>query len=100
MDDVVLVIVDDVELVVVDDESVDVVDVVGVQFVAVDGGETVPVADEFATGEQIVAEGGTIAEVNVTVPKICRSKMDEKTCLVKKPYDSSEVSKVLLILFW
>ena len=104
-DSVELVVVNVVELVAAVDESVDVVDVVDVQSVAMDGGESVPVADEFASGEQIVlvAKGSegpsvTVAEVNVTVPKICRSKIGGKTCLEREPYDSSGVSEVLLIL--
>ena len=58
-------------------------------------------ADEFAGGELVVAEVGTVTEVNtpVTVLKICRSKIGGKTYLAIKPYDGSEVSKVLLILY-
>ena len=96
-----LVVVGDVELVVADNVELVIVNDVK-QSVAMDGGESVPVADEFASGEQIVlvAKGSegpsvTVAEVNVTVPKIYHSKIGGKTCLERKPYDSSEVSEVL-----
>ena len=53
-----------------------------------------PSADEFASGERIVVEGSDRRRGQCeTVPKICRSKIGEKTCLAKRPYDISEVSK-------
>ena len=45
-----------------------------------------------------VVDGESVAAVNVTVPKTCRSKIGGRTCLAGKSYDISEVSKVLLIL--
>ena len=57
--------------------------------------EVVGVAEAEAAA---VVDGESVAGVNVTVPKTCRSKTGGRTCLAGKSYDISEVSKVRLIL--